>query len=241
MKKRAWVFFLIIIFSLPFSVQAEKFFEKGVSSYEKGEYSSSLEYFKKDISEKGLTGQSAFNIGNCYYKMKDYGRALLWYAKAEKNLFYDPDLKFNKKVCFDKLSIDEKNNSFLMTKIFFLNRYFPEVLVNIFSFLFLILFFILLFFLPEKKFIFFKIMFFLIACYFLFSSIYFFLQYNLDRKGIVLETSKVRSAYSEKASVLFSLPAGTCIKVVKKDKGYYKILTRDKKPGWIKMKMVGII
>jgi hypothetical protein len=73
----------------------EQFFLTGNTAYQEGRYEDALASYKK-IVEMGFTsGPLYFNMGNCYYKMREIGRTVLFYERAKKFIPKDEDLKFN--------------------------------------------------------------------------------------------------------------------------------------------------
>ncbi|MDY0362503.1 MAG: hypothetical protein RBR08_13700 [Desulforegulaceae bacterium] len=214
-------------------------FEKALKFYNDNHYEKAVELFQAEADNFKLTGELAFNIGNCFFKLEKYGQALQWYKKAEKYLFYDPDLKFNMDVCNTKLSVNDKNQKFFTDKLFFLRTYFSEFFINILSLVFFCLFLFLILF--KKKFIIFKIITGILSFYLILSCINYFLEYNIFKKGVVITDSRIYSAYSSKSSILFSLKEGSFVKIYKCEKGFCKILTIDGKPGWIDKSGLGFI
>ncbi|MCB9481991.1 MAG: hypothetical protein H6680_09270 [Desulfobacteraceae bacterium] len=234
-------FFYLLVLSgfilSPFCASAD--FDRAVKLYNENQYEKALELFQAEADNYNLTGELAFNIGNCFFKLEKYGHAFQWYKKAEKYLFFDPDLKFNMDVCIAKLSMCENNQRFFTDKVFFLRTYFSEFFINILSLVFFALFVLLLLF--KKKFFVFKIITGLLSFYLILSCINYFLEYNICKKGIVITESKIYSAHSEKASILFSLAEGSLVKIYKCEDGFCKILTSDGKPGWIDSSGLGVI
>jgi tetratricopeptide (TPR) repeat protein len=239
-KKILIVFIAVFFWSLSL-YSAESNFDKAVDLYKNHDYLKAADLFKKESKDFKLTGEIAFNTGNCFFKAKEYSKALLWYKKAEKYLFYDNDLNFNINSCLNKLSLDQEDQYFLSDKVFFTDKYLPEFFINLLSFIFFFLFLVLFFFRKNKLILTLKIFTFILSFYFISSSINNYLEYNINQKGIILKKSEIYSAYSEKASVLFELPAGSSIDVKEKKKGFLKIVTPDKRPGWIKAENAGII
>ena len=81
--------------------QAEKsgdpdyIFYKGNTLYEEGKYDEAIREYSK-LHEQGLeSGSLYYNIGNCYFKNGDTGRAILNYERAKKLIPGDSDLVSN--------------------------------------------------------------------------------------------------------------------------------------------------
>jgi len=83
------------------SAQVEKgsdpdyIFYKGNTLYEEGEYDGAISEYSK-LHEQGLeSGSLYYNIGNCYFKKGDIGKAILNYERAKKLIPEDSDLASN--------------------------------------------------------------------------------------------------------------------------------------------------
>lgn len=87
------IFFLLLILILS-SCSARKYYNSGDKSYEIGEYFQSIEQYRKAYRSQKLSnekGQIAFRIGECYYRLSDFGKATVWYKNAIKRKFDNPD------------------------------------------------------------------------------------------------------------------------------------------------------
>ncbi len=109
MKNRVRFFLCILLCSLlalfvssvTGSAQVEKkgdpdyIFYKGTTLYEEGKYDEAISEYSK-LHEQGLeSGSLYYNIGNCYFKKGDIGRAILNYERAKKLIPGDSDLASN--------------------------------------------------------------------------------------------------------------------------------------------------
>lgn len=63
--------------------------------YELREYQKALDGYLSILNSSLESGSLYYNIGNCYLKMGQLGRAILFYEKAEKLIPRDSDLKAN--------------------------------------------------------------------------------------------------------------------------------------------------
>ena len=238
-NKISAVIFLVLFF-LPLTGSASDNFDKGVNLYKANDFKESSSYFLKEINESGITGELAFNVGNCFFKLKEYSKALLWYKKAEKYLFANPDLKFNKHVSMENLGLEKGDEYFLSDYVFFPNFFFPEEFVN-FSFIFfeILLFFMIIFF--SRKFFKTKVFLSIVSVFLFMNSLFNFYGDSFIKRAVILENAKIHSAYSENASILFSLKKGSVVAVKENKEGFCKIITREGRPGWISKKDLGII
>jgi peptidoglycan-associated lipoprotein len=86
------IFILLLIIFLG-SCSARKYMETGSKAYEIGEYSLSIEKYRKAYRSQKLGAEKtdmAFKIGECYYKLSDFAKATVWYKNAIKRGSSEP-------------------------------------------------------------------------------------------------------------------------------------------------------
>lgn len=66
--------------------------------YRAGNFSQAAEGYQRIIRQGLASGELYYNLGNCYYKLGQYGRAILNYERARRFLGHDPDLEVNLKL-----------------------------------------------------------------------------------------------------------------------------------------------
>ena len=84
------VLFLIIVLS---SCSARKYMNAAGVSYEIGEYFHAIEKYRKAYRSQNLKtekGEMAFRIGECYYQLSDFAKAVVWYKNAIKRNYSEP-------------------------------------------------------------------------------------------------------------------------------------------------------
>ncbi|MBN1327804.1 MAG: tetratricopeptide repeat protein [Candidatus Cloacimonetes bacterium] len=74
---------LMMIFQLTAQNQ-EEIFEHAVSAFENKEYAKSLELFLQLENENILNADLYYNLGNCYFRLNQLGKSILYYKKALK-------------------------------------------------------------------------------------------------------------------------------------------------------------
>lgn len=90
--------------------QNEKTFEKANNLFKSQKYSEALEIYH-NIEKSGLPNSELFfNIGNTYYRLEDWGNAILYFEKAKKLSPSDDDIQFNLKMANLKI-IDKFNEN----------------------------------------------------------------------------------------------------------------------------------
>ncbi|RJP82968.1 MAG: tetratricopeptide repeat protein [Candidatus Zixiibacteriota bacterium] len=63
--------------------------------YREGDYRAAAEAYHQVLNQGLASGEIYYNLGNCYYKLGDYGRAILHYERARRWLGQDSDLDLN--------------------------------------------------------------------------------------------------------------------------------------------------
>lgn len=86
----------------------ESWFESGNAAYNEGNYDQALSFYTR-IQEAGLESAPLYyNMGNTYYKMKDYPMSILYYEKALKLDPSNEDVKVNLEIA--NMAIVDKIN-----------------------------------------------------------------------------------------------------------------------------------
>lgn len=105
--------FLISIFIASISSSyANPSFVLGNEYFQKAEYNEALEHYTNSLDAYESTAQH-FNIANTYYKLNQYGLAILHYLKAHAIAPYDRDVAANLKLARDAAEIPEPSPSIL--------------------------------------------------------------------------------------------------------------------------------
>ncbi len=105
--------------------KANEYFNNGIK--EKGDKAIkdillAASLFEKLVDEKGIiNGYLFYNIGNCYFKVNQIGKAIFYYRVAEKFIPSYPDLSFNLHSAISKRKdkITERQIDTLLDAIFF--------------------------------------------------------------------------------------------------------------------------
>lgn len=82
-------------------------YNRGNRLYEEGDYAEATKVYGELVSSGAFNGYLFYNLGNCYFKTGEIGRAILWYSRAKRLLPRDNDvianLEFARKVRADKI------------------------------------------------------------------------------------------------------------------------------------------
>jgi len=95
---RVIIIFLIAIFCRviqSYAGERERLFSEGNLFYQNGKHHEALKTYQKILDTGYESGAVYYNMGNCYYKLHDIGRAILYYERAKRLMPEDEDLKAN--------------------------------------------------------------------------------------------------------------------------------------------------
>ncbi len=84
MKKTVSILVLSLIIISIFANQTEIIFEEAINSYQDKDYQTALEKFTLIENEGVINADLYYNIGNCYFRINEVGRAILYFKKALK-------------------------------------------------------------------------------------------------------------------------------------------------------------
>ncbi len=84
MKKTVFIFVLSLVIISIFANQTEIIFEEAINSYHDKDYQTALENFSLIENEGIINADLYYNIGNCYFRINEVGRAILYFKKALK-------------------------------------------------------------------------------------------------------------------------------------------------------------
>ncbi len=179
-----------------------------------------------------------YNIGCCYFKLKEYGKSRFYFERALNYKPFDPDLFQNLSVLY---KIIQKNpfygEQLIMNKriIYFIPIYLTIIILLFFTLLMLISLFILYIKKNNKKN--FLILFTIFSIFTIFFIIIFSIQYFDFNSNIFIIKSNDANIYlapNEVETVLTPITEGTKGKILEKINGYIRIKLNDGLSGWIK-------
>ena len=100
-----------------FAGPADDLFKDGNQLYQAGQYQAALEKYSQIANLGQESSALYFNIGNCYYKLQDVGRAILFYERALRLSPGDEDVQTNLSIAQlatpDKI---ERQPDFILTR-----------------------------------------------------------------------------------------------------------------------------
>ncbi|KQC06354.1 MAG: hypothetical protein APR54_07245 [Candidatus Cloacimonas sp. SDB] len=93
-KYLAIIIFLFAVGSFLPASELEDIFQDAVTAFENKEYETSLNLFLSIENENIQNPDLFYNIGNCYFRLNKFGKAILYYKRALK---FDPTHKSSKR------------------------------------------------------------------------------------------------------------------------------------------------
>lgn len=225
------------------SLSYDSWFEEGNAAYNEGNYEQANSSYQK-IIEAGVESASLYyNMGNTYYKTKDYPRAILYYEKALKLDPSDEDIRVNLEIA--NMAVVDKINtipqSFLEKGWNGLKSLFPAdgwawISVVLFALFLLCLFMFLMSRRQSMR----KVGFFagVLVMLCLALSVFFAIENQrdlerLDEAIVMTPTVTVKSSPSDQSVDLFVLHEGSKVRILDTEKEWNKIKIADGSVGWL--------
>ncbi len=220
--------------------KAEYLIGKGTNLYVEGEYKKALGFFTK-ASKHIQNGYLFYNIGNCFFRLHEKGKALAAYRKAER---YIPDMvDLNKNIAF---LLKGQDASFKKPELFASARYvlpFYEsfsvdtIALCVLVFLSFTALFSILYLYGRKR------QFFWLSSFFgvlmILMSISFTLHYyerGFIRFGVIIsKNAEVKSERTADSVTLFKLPELAEFRTLSQNGRWLKIEIIDHKTGWVSL------
>lgn len=221
----------------------DEWFAQGNAAYNEGDFEQALQQYDNILASDMESAPLYYNLGNTYYKMKEYAKAILYYEKALKLDPGNEDIKTNLEIA--NLAVVDKINtipqSFIarwwndLKSLFSANGW-AWMSVLAFALLLLCLFAFLMSRRPGLR----KAGFLmgLLALLVLAMSVLFAVEKTRDLKhqdeGIVMSpTVTVKSSPSPTSIDLFVLHEGAKVRVMDEANGWNKIKIADGSVGWL--------
>ncbi len=215
-------------------------------AYLNDQYIESAKQYEASISQGHLNGHVFYNLGNCYIRQNQLGRAILNYKRASLLLPRDGDLKANLKYARSLIQdrIEDSPPSLWHTLAFwYFSMNFQELLF-IFALFYTFFWISALFNLyRDSEWIKWGLALSLILSISLGVSTgikYHETIYNTG--GVILaREAPVRAGFSKKDTTLFVLHEGAEFSMLDEEKGWSKIALPDGKKGWLPTKTRGLV
>ncbi len=218
----------------------------GVDAYQNQAWQTAIAAFE-DLVGTGIdNGNLFYNLGNAYLKNGDLGRAVLWYERALKHLPDDPDLRFNYNHALS-LTKDEKGErtSPLIPILFFWKYQLSPALVRWIAIALNAGLWLVLSILAVRNKQRLRPTTVLIAAatvIFTATAVYNYVEAVRVRYAVILpDQVAVRSGFTDTATQLFVLHAGTKVRVERESDAHLLIRYTADKIGWVNRADAGLI
>ena len=221
----------------------DSLWQKGNDAYSIGEYREALSAYKA-IEEQGYESAPLFyNMGNAYYKLKENGRAILYYEKTLKLDPADDDAENNLKIAqqFTLDKIDSVPDFILAT---WTKRLMDSMSSDNWAWLGIVMLaltaLLLLFFrfapstgARKWSFVLVCITFLTVILFFIFAFILKSRSNNRDYAIVMVPVSSVKSAPNATGGNVFILHEGTKVSILENVSQWSRIELSDGRQGWI--------
>jgi hypothetical protein len=235
-----------------FGSEPQDLFEQGNRHFQSQNYSAAINAYQKIVDLEYESGPLYYNIGNCYYKLGQIGKAILFYEKAKRLMPRDKDL--NQNLALANLSVVDKikkQPQFVLFRIWdgFIHLIPKDILVwFVIGWYLLTVLFLILWIVGKRM----RFRFMLIRIVIILSVILFIFGFALigqiqQRKNrvdavIVVDKVEVMSAPGESVGMeIFALHEGTKVRVDKFSDQWVKIVLPDLNVGWVKKEVLEVI
>jgi tetratricopeptide (TPR) repeat protein len=215
----------------------EEAFEKALETY--------LSIFNRMKRDGKMNGLLCYNIGNCYFNLKQIGEAIFYYKMGLKLLPGDENIIDNLKTALAKRedAVDVKSGGVKEVLLFFHYKISPAVRINIligFSIASALLLTALIY---RKRTSILYMAGILCACVFcLFISLC--VEYYLPRHiGVTVHSAKVRKDAGEGFAMITPKPLGegSGIRVLSFNNGWYKVKLNDGRKGFVRQNHLRLV
>lgn len=228
------------------ATETARTFMDGTQAYREKDWPAAIGAFEH-LAQKGVNnGRLFYNLGNAYLKNDDIGRALLWYERAKKLIPDDPDLQFNYDYALTLIQDEQKQKDSSLPRILFFWKYrlHPPTVRWLAIVLNALLWAALAVLAIRRKHLLRPSIILMASAAMIFSAtaVYNFIEAARLRDAIILPaTVAVRSGFSDSATQLFVLHAGTKVRVERESDDHLLIRYTEDKIGWVKKDDAGVI
>jgi len=214
-------------------------FDQGVAAYEEERFADALSFFL-EAREQGVHAKLLYNIGNTYYKLKDFLMAKVYYLKARKLDPANPQIQTNISVVNKKFrdQVNTPRGDFIRQVLWRLESALPlRFLASLLFFLVLILnaFIFLLLLRGKRKWLMYAVSFTLV---FLLLFLGYFLHRvhrieKSDSAVVQVEKAGLRSGPGAHNTVLYHVHRGLAVTVVNRSQEWVYVSAGSEISGWI--------
>lgn len=233
----------LLLAALPAAAALEDIAQKADELYEQKDFEAAIELYTRILDSGYVGGNLYYNLGNCYYKNGEIGRAILAYERALKEMPHNRDVKYNLKLASERTvdRIEQPPRLPVWDWLDYIRDLFAPgplawttwLLAVIAASLFSVTFFLK----KDNLRLFILRVSLVVAIVFILSGSVLSLRMIEDLKPekavILVEKVVVRSAPDPSSGEVFHLHEGTRVVVVKELDVYYEIRLEDGRQGWL--------
>ena len=203
-------------------------------AYKKGDFETAKKGYEELLLKPGIGGDIFYNLGNCYVRLGNFGKAVLNYERAKCIMGSNADLDFNLQYIRNKIEAEQNRETFSFFQWLY-NFSMAEVLLPfiIINFLFWTVFILRLWIRVEWSY------YLLISlCFFWFfsgvcaGSKWYLISYD-KRVVVTAAETFVHAGPSAKDTTIFSLAEGAVVKYENREGEWLLIRINEEKRGWV--------
>ena len=107
--------FLILLFPISCLTSQNQLMQQAIESYNAGNYDGAIQNYEQLLQEGQFSTELFYNLGNCYFRNEDLGKAILNYERALLLESGDEDIQHNLEVAQNRIEQPlEKINEFFL-------------------------------------------------------------------------------------------------------------------------------
>ncbi len=242
---------LLIVFSINVSGNTAEQFDKANLLYRSGNYKEAARSYESLLAGGYISSALYYNLGNAYYKMDNFPKAIINYERALKLNPSDEDISFNLRLA----NINTVDKIEPIPKLFYEQWW--ENFISIYNdtnwsklgiaalwlaFIFSVIYIFGNSILMKKTGFFISLIFLATGIFLLSTAGIQHHRLTSNKSAVITETSAyIKSSPDEKSTNLFMLHAGTRIDIIDELKGWKKIRIANGNVGWISDNEIEII
>ena len=217
----------------------------GIKQYKAGHFKQAALEFESVEKYPIKNPYLYYNIANAYLKADDIGHAILWYERAKIMAPNDPDLNFNLNYANSLVKDKREDTLNMMDVLFFWDHLIPMKIIQMTAIFFSFLFFAWAAIRELKKQKIFSGTGILLCSLFVLVTAVTWVSYykeSVRMEAVIVQAEvAVRSGVTDASTKLFTLHAGSKVRVQEQRDGYLKISFAKNKVGWVKVEEAVII